>query len=58
MLEHTFVVSAYGENSFLEECIQSLIHQTIASEIFASFLKKFYDKASSPIVNNSIGGIK
>ncbi|MEW4354013.1 glycosyltransferase [Streptococcus pneumoniae] len=34
MLEHTFVVSAYGESPFLEECIQSLIHQTVPSEIF------------------------
>ena len=33
---HTFVVSAYGESSFLEECISSLISQEEKSEIVVS----------------------
>lgn len=30
---HTFVVCAYGESEFLEECIQSLVKQTFKSNI-------------------------
>ena len=30
---HTFVICAYKENKFLENCIQSLIDQTVQSEI-------------------------
>ena len=31
---HTFVICAYKESSFLEECIKSLKNQSIESEIF------------------------
>ncbi len=33
MSEHTFVICAYRESPYLEECIQSLRGQTVASEI-------------------------
>ncbi|GGE27851.1 glycosyltransferase family 2 protein [Streptococcus himalayensis] len=44
MSEHTFVISAYGESQFLEDCIQSLLHQTVQSEIFV------YINESNPYV--------
>lgn len=31
---HTFAICAYGESPYLEECIKSLITQTVPSEIF------------------------
>ncbi len=30
---HTFVVCAYKKSPFLEECVRSLLHQTVSSEI-------------------------
>ena len=35
-MEHTFVISAYKESQYLEECIESLKNQTISSEIILS----------------------
>ena len=34
--EHTYVVCAYKESPFLEECIQSLERQTVSSSILIS----------------------
>ena len=31
--DHTFVICAYGESPFLEECVQSLRNQTVQSRI-------------------------
>lgn len=33
-MKHTFVICAYKESEFLEECILSLKNQSISSEIF------------------------
>ena len=33
MYEHTFVICAYKESPYLEECVKSLIRQTIKSNI-------------------------
>jgi glycosyltransferase involved in cell wall biosynthesis len=33
MIEHTFVIPAYQESAYLEECIQSLLAQTAKSQI-------------------------
>ena len=30
---HTFAICAYGESPYLEQCIRSLLHQTVKSEI-------------------------
>lgn len=35
-MEHTFVISAYKESQYLEECIESLKNQTVPSEIILS----------------------
>ncbi len=32
-IDHTFVICAYGECRFLEECVSSLLAQTVSSEI-------------------------
>lgn len=34
--KHTFVVSAYGESPFLEECVKSLVSQTIKSDLIVA----------------------
>ena len=31
--QHTFVICAYQESEYLEECIRSLMRQTVKSEI-------------------------
>ena len=31
--EHTFVICAYKESPYLEECVQSLLKQTVTSKI-------------------------
>ena len=36
MSEHTFVICAYKESPYLEECIESLKNQTVGSEIIVS----------------------
>lgn len=33
---HTFVICAYGESSFLEECIQSVTNQTVKGKVILS----------------------
>ena len=35
-IKHTFVVTAYMENEFLEDCVKSLLAQTVKSRIFIS----------------------
>lgn len=34
MVNHTFAICAYGESPFLEQCIQSVVNQTIPSKVF------------------------
>lgn len=31
--DHTFVVCAYGESIYLEECIKSVMNQTVKSQV-------------------------
>ena len=38
-INHTFVICAYKESKYLEKCIQSLLHQTVKSNIL---LKDFF----------------
>lgn len=33
MMQHTFVICAYGKSKYLEECIRSLLRQTIRSRV-------------------------
>ena len=51
---HTFAICAYGESPFLEECILSLISQSVTSKIIMSaphstpFLERIADKYDIP----------
>lgn len=63
-LLHTFVISAYGESPYLEECIQSLLCQTIRSEIImvthtpSQYLRDLAGKYQIPLrINGGEGGI-
>ena len=57
--DHSFYILAYHDSPFIEECINSLIHQTIKSDIFIStstpseFLKNLSDKYKIPLLINS-----
>lgn len=57
-MEHTFVVCAYKENPYLEQCIKSLINQTVKSQILVStstpndYIKSVANKYGLPIVVN------
>lgn len=61
---HTFVILAYKESPYLEECILSLKKQTVKSKIIiststpSSFLNRISEKHRVPlIINNSGSGI-
>lgn len=41
---HTFVICAYGDSPYLEECIQSLLHQSLQSKII------LYTSTPSPLI--------
>lgn len=65
MILHTFVILAYKESRFLEDCIKSIIAQEydgkviIATTTENSFIKKLAKKYSIPLVigkHTSIGG--
>ncbi len=62
---HTFVVLAYKESNYLEECIQSVLNQTYSSEVLIAtttnnnFIQKIAKKYKLKIVegkHTSIGG--
>ena len=61
-MNHTFVICAYKESPFLEECIQSLLCQTIKSHILIStstpnsYLDAVSKKYQIPIYVNDIAG--
>ena len=61
-MDHTFVICAYKESPFLEECIQSLLCQTIKSHILIStstpnsYLDAVSKKYQIPIYVNDIAG--
>ncbi len=62
--DHTFVVCAYGESPYLEECLASLRSQTITTNIILStstsneLIKRVCDKYEVPLhINPGPGGI-
>lgn len=62
--QHTFVICAYQESKYLEECIRSLMRQTVKSEILMAtstpnpFIKRLSEKyAISLYVNTGERGI-
>ena len=64
MTEHTFVVCAYKESPYLEECINSLRNQSIKSNILIAtstpndYIKGIADKYAIPYyINTGEGGI-
>ena len=61
-MNHLFVICAYQENPFLEECVSSVVKQTVKSKILIStstpnqYIKGIADKYHIPvIVNTGIG---
>lgn len=64
MCEHTFIICAYRESPYLEECIQSLRAQTVPSEIIMvtstpnSYIEDLAQRYQIPLyVNPGPGGI-
>ena len=64
MISHTFVICAYGESKYLEECIVSVKKQTIESNVILAtstpneYIKVLCGKYNIPIyVNNGETGI-
>lgn len=62
--KHTFVICAYKESPYLEECILSLKEQTVQSVIVMvtstpnDYIREFAKKYSIPLyVNKGVGGI-
>lgn len=62
--DHTFVILAYGQSPFIEECIKSLISQDEKSEIIIStstpsdFIEKLSKKYNLPLhINTKSSGI-
>ncbi|OGC04120.1 hypothetical protein A2276_05850 [candidate division WOR-1 bacterium RIFOXYA12_FULL_43_27] len=59
---HTFAIVAYNDSPFLEDCIQSLLKQTVKSEIYvcaavsSDYLKLITAKYGLPLLVNSFGG--
>lgn len=63
-MKHTFVICAYKESEFLEECILSLKNQSISSEIFIAtstpnkYIEALAEKYNLKVfVNDGPGGI-
>jgi glycosyltransferase involved in cell wall biosynthesis len=63
-MKHTFVICAYKESEYLEECILSLKNQTVASEILMAtstpneWIKAMAKKYEIPLfINEGEGGI-
>lgn len=61
---HTFVVCAYKESKYLEECIKSIINQTVKSNVIIAtstpneYIRNISEKYSIPIyINNGERGI-
>lgn len=56
--DHTFVICAYKENKYLEECIKSIINQTIKSNVLIStstpniYISQLAEKYKIPIIIN------
>lgn len=61
---HTFIICAYKESQYLEECIKSVLNQTIKSNVIIStstpneFIKKIAEKYKIPLfINDGEKGI-
>jgi glycosyltransferase involved in cell wall biosynthesis len=60
-INHTFVIPAYKNSKHLEECIKSLMDQSLKSNIIIStstpsdFIRKIAKKYKIPVVENSAG---
>jgi glycosyltransferase involved in cell wall biosynthesis len=61
---HTFVIPAYKESSFLDDCIQSLLNQTVKSKIIIAtstpndFITQIAERYNIPVkVNTGKAGI-
>lgn len=56
--DHTFVICAYQENPFLEDCIMSVVNQTVHSNIIIStstpneYIAKLAEKYDLPLICN------
>lgn len=63
MSDHSFIICAYKESAFLEECIQSLQNQTVNSEIQMitstpnDYIEKLANQYHIPLAVNADGGI-
>ena len=64
MYKHTFVVCAYKESPYLEDCIVSLTNQTVKSKVIIVtstpnlYIKNMAEKYNLPyLVNEGQGGI-
>jgi len=53
--DHTFVICAYGESPFLEECVRSLVNQSVPSAILIAtstpspYIEKIAEKYQIPV---------
>lgn len=56
--KHTFIILAYKDSPYLEECVLSLKNQTVKSEIYmatstlSGFLESIAKKYDIPILKN------
>ncbi|HFI0322910.1 TPA: glycosyltransferase [Streptococcus suis] len=60
---HTFVICAYGDSRYLEECIQSLVNQTLKTDIIlytstpSDYIEGLCEKYDIPVFSSVGGGI-
>ncbi|MGQ7374090.1 glycosyltransferase [Streptococcus suis] len=60
---HTFVICAYGDSRYLEECIQSLVNQTLKTNIIlytstpSNYIQGLCKKYEIPFFSSEGGGI-
>lgn len=61
--QHTFAICAYGESSYLEDCIKSIVNQSINSEVFCytstpnDLIKNLCEQYNIPLYCKKGGGI-
>ncbi|MEG1945667.1 MAG: glycosyltransferase family 2 protein [Lachnospiraceae bacterium] len=62
-MEHTFVILAYGESRYLEECVQSIINQTQKSQVIIGtstrnkHIERIAEQYHLPIIENPQPGM-
>ena len=60
---HTFVICAYGDSRYLEECIQSLVNQSLKTDIIlytstpSNYIECLCEKYDIPVFSSVGGGI-